>query len=329
MSEEISDDQLRTLLSSVGKKGESSPSSAPFTRTPMAYDFKRPQRVSKDQLRVLENIHEQFARLFSSTLAGSMRMVIDVDLAFVDQALYSEFVLSLSHPCSAYSFVMDPPDGSAVLSFSPELLMAIIDRAFGGKGTSFTADPRPLTPIEIGVVNKLVGRVFRDLEATWEIIAPVRISEIALESNPEFIQIAGGGDPVLLIGFEANAAHASGLIHLCYPLITLDPLLPRLNPEYRQKGRRPQAANQQRSSRALQKVKVPVVAQLARGSLPLREMAALQEGDVIKLDTAKDEPAVVFLGNQPKFLAKPGLDGKRRAVKIIETIDEDEEDSFL
>ena len=328
MSEEISDDELRHLLSSAGKKGDSASSSASFTQTPMAYDFKRPMRVSKDQIRVLENIHEQFARLFSSTLAGSMRMVIDVDWAFSDQVSYSEFVLSLSHPCSAYSFVMDPPGGSAVLSFSPELLMVIIDRAFGGKGTSFAADPRPLTPIEIGVVNKLVRRVFHDLEATWEIIAPVRVSEIALESNPDFIQIAGGGDPVLLIGFEANAAHASGLIHLCYPLLTLDPLLPKLNPEFRQRGRQPQAA-QPRSSRALEKVKVPVVAQLARGSLPLREMAALQKGDVIKLDTAKDEPAVVFLGNQPKFLAKPGLDGKHRAVKIIETIDEDEEDSFL
>ena len=74
---------------------------------------------------------------------------------------------------------------------------------------------------------------------------------------------------------------------------------------------------------------MPVVVQLARGSLSLRETAALQKGDVIKLDTATDEPAVVLLGNQPKFLAKPGLDGKRRAVKIIKTIDEDEEESFL
>jgi len=328
MPEEISDDELRTLLSSVGKKGASQTSVDTFAKTPLAYDFKRPQRVSTDQLRTLENIHEQFARLFSSSLASSMRMVVDVALAFIDQALYSEFVLSLPSPCSAYSFVMDPPGNNAVLSFAPELMMAIVDRAFGGKGTSYVDEARALTPIEINIVNKLVSRIFQDLEATWEIVSRIAISDITLENNPEFIQCAAAGDPVLLLGFEANSNQTSGLIHLCYPLVTLEPLLPKLTPEYRQQGKRHPQDKPPVQSRALDKVKVPVTVQVANGTLPLKELATLQAGDVIKRDTTKEEPAVVFLGNQPKFLGKPGLDGKRRAVKLSSVIPEDDEELY-
>ena len=123
MAEELSDEELQALLASAANNrthtGEN-----PLANAPLSYDFKRPQRVNKDQLRVMESIHEQFARLFSSTLSGTMRMVVDVDLAFVDQVLYSEFILSLNTPCSAYSFTMDPPGSPAVLCFAPELLMA-------------------------------------------------------------------------------------------------------------------------------------------------------------------------------------------------------------
>lgn len=328
MTDEISDDDLRTLLSSAGDRSPSSNPSDAFAQTPMAYDFKRPQRVNKDQIRIIENIHEQFARLFSSTLASSMRMVVDADTAFTDQVLYNEFILSLPNPCSAYSFVMSPPEGPAVLSFSPELLMAIIDRAFGGRGTGLTGDARPLTPIEINVVSKLVSRIFHDLEATWELTTPVQISEVVLETNPEFIQIAGSGDPVMLIAFEANSNHVSGLIHLCYPLTTLEPLLPKITEQHRFMGRRPSPEDIQNRSRAFNKTKVPVAVHLAHGTLPLKELSGLQQGDVIKLDTTKDQPAVVFLGNQPKFLARPGLDGRKRAVKIIEVIAEDDEELY-
>jgi len=328
MADEISEEELNALLSSVGNGSQSPTSSQSFARTPMAYDFRRPQQVNKEQIRLIENIHEQFSRRFSATLASSMRMVVDVDLAFIDQAVYGEFIISLSHPCSVYSFVMDPPGGSGVLCFAPELLMAIVDRAFGGRGEGFIGEPRSLTQIEINIVNKLAGRIFRNLEEIWEIAIPAQISEIVLETNPEFIQIAGSGDPVVIIAFEVHSNSASGLVHLCYPLTTLDPLLPLLAPQHQRRGRRPTAEDDPSRSRALDKMKVPVAVQLARGTLLLRELADLRKGDVIKLDTTKDQPAVVFLGNQPKFLGRPGLDGKKRAVKIIEPIDQAAEELF-
>lgn len=327
MTEDLSDEELQALLASAGKSS-SKAGGNPLVNAPLSYDFKRPQRVNKDQLRVMESIHEQFARLFSSSLAGSMRMVVDVDLAFVDQVLYSEFILSLNTPCSAYSFTMDPPGAQAVLCFAPELLMALVDRAFGGQGRGYEGEPRPLTQIENNIVNKLVNRVFGDLESTWELATPVRISDVMMETNPEFIQIANSSDPVVLLAFEAHSNNVQGLIHLCYPLAALEPLLPQLAPDYKQRGKRPAPNRPLGHNRSLDNVKVPVTVQVAEGSLPLREVAQLRKGDIVKLDTHKDDPAIVFLGNQPKFLGLPGLDGKRRAIKIQRILDSADEESY-
>lgn len=327
MADEISDSELNELLSSVGDRRADHGTRDPLGRTPLTYDFTRPQRVSKEQSRLVESLHEQFARLLASTLSSTMRGVVDVDLAFTDQALYGEFILTLPHPCTAYSFTVEPPGSRMVMAFSPDLLMAVIDRAFGGKGVAAAGKARPLTPIETSVVNKLATRVIQDLEATWESAMEIHVADTVLEVNPEFIQAAGSGDPVLLIALEVNTPHASGLVHLCYPLLALDPLLAGLGSRHG-RGQPPARQDLEVRARALAKVKVPVVIRLAKGILPLKDLARLQPGDVVKLDTSHEEPAVVFLGKQPKYLAKPGLDGRQRAVKIVRLIGRDEEDLF-
>ncbi len=327
MADELGDEELKSLLDAARKDPSISGGNA-LDGVPLAYDFKRPQRVHKDQIRAVENLHEQFARLLSSTLATSMRMIIDVDLAFVDQTLYGEFVLSLGTPCTAYSFVMDPPGQQAVLCFAPELMMSIIDRALGGKGHAPTGEARALTQIERNIVNKLVSRVLADFEASWDATSPVQVTDVVLETNPEFIQIAGSSDPVVLIAFEAHSNNASGLIHLCYPLSTLEPLFPHLSPNAQRTETHARSTDAVATNRSLSKMQVSATVQIASGTLPLREIAELKTGDVIKLDTQKDDPAVVYLGNQPKFLARPGLDGRRRAAQILSAIDASEEERY-
>jgi flagellar motor switch protein FliM len=328
MADNLSDDELHNLISAArasrGDVGLSNPGGAA-----MSYDFRRPQQVHKDHARRMENIHEQFARLLASSISSNMRQVVDVDLAFCDQLLYHEFISSLPSPGSSYTFVMAPFGGQAILSIANELVMAIIDRAFGGQGRSFVgSDDRPLTQIEMNTINKLASRIFTDLEATWEPVARVKITEVGLETNPEFIQIAAPGDGCFIVAFEANARSATGLVHLCYPLGTLEPLSEKISPTPGTRTRDADPAQVSRQRRALGKMKIPVHLQVARGALSLNEVAELQEGDVVKLDTQKDEPAVLFVGGRAKYLARPGLQGRKRAAQIIDEIDADSEDLY-
>lgn len=133
---------------------------------------------------------------------------------------------------------------------------------------------------------------------------------------------------MVVIAFEAHSNNASGLIHLCYPLSTLEPLFPRLSPNAQRTEIRAQSTDAVAKNRSLSKMQVSATVEIASGTLPLREIAELKAGDVIKLDTQKDDPAVVYLGNQPKFLARPGLDGRRRAAQIISAIDDGEEEQY-
>ena len=193
-----------------------------------SYDFKHPARVNKDQLRTLENLHDNFARLLSSTFSGAMKAVVDVDTAFVDQTTYAEFIMSLSNPSCSYQFTLGPTSGQAIIDVAMPLVFSFVDRIFGGKGSSQGVDARQLTPIEIGEINTIIKKVIEDLESTWEPILRVEISDIELETNPEFMQITAASEIVILLAFEVNSTNASGLVSLCYPFFTLESILPRL-----------------------------------------------------------------------------------------------------
>lgn len=327
MADELTDGELHELIAAA--KATRDPAPASLGGAAMSYDFKRPQKVDKDQTRRLESIHEQFARLAGATLSSNLRMVVDVDVAFCDQLLYNEFTLSLPSPCSAYSFVIEPHGGRAVMSLAPELLGAVVDRAFGGQGRGLVGDEsRSLTEIELRVVNKVVERLVADFEATWEHLSTIQVADTTYETNPEFIQIATPGEGALVIALEANSKYAGGLIHICYPLSTLDPLLQKLAPSAQQARRAAPAREQDINSHALRNIRIPVHVQAARGSLSLDDVAGLKVGDVIKLDTRADEAAVVFVGDRPKYLGRIGLQGRNRAVEVTGRIFENDEDRY-
>ena len=271
-----------------------------------SYDFKLPARVNSDQLRTLENLHDNFARLLSSTFAAAMRAVVDVDIAFVDQTTYAEYIMSLSNPSCSYQFTLGPTNGQAIIDFDLPVVFAFVDRIFGGKGSSQGVDARILTPIEIGVINRIVKRVIEDLEATWEPVLRVEIADIELETNPEFMQITAASEIVILLAFEINSANASGQLSLCYPFFTLERVLPRLAQQSYVRTNRPNREELIRSNRAvLGPVQVPLVVEMGRAELPLADAENLQVGDVICAGSRSTDPCVVFVGEEPKFYARP------------------------
>jgi flagellar motor switch protein FliM len=299
-----------------------SPPTMPDGRIVTGYDFKHPARVNKDQLRTLENLHDNFARLLSSTFSGAMRAVVDVDTAFVDQTTYKEFIMSLSNPSCSYQFTLGPTSGQAIIDIAMPVVFAFVDRIFGGKGSSQGVEARQLTPIEIGVINRIVKRVIEDLEATWEPILRVEITDIELETNPEFMQITAANEIVILLAFEVNSTNATGLVSLCYPFFTLESILPRLKPQTYVR-RSPENAEQLKLENRLRLggMDVEMVAELGRTKVALEEAQSLGAGDVVRLPTRTTDPATVYLGGTPKFLARPFAgEGDELKLKIIDRI---------
>ena len=295
-----------------------------------SYDFKHPARVNKDQLRTLENLHDNFARLLSSTLSGAFRAVVDVDTAFVDQTTYAEFIMSLSNPSCSYQFTLGPTNGQAILDFAMPVVFGTVDRTFGGKGSSQGVDARQLSQVEMGVFARIVKRVVEDLEATWEPILQVEISDIELETNPEFMQITAASEIVILLAFEVNSTNMSGLISLCYPFFTLESILPRLGQQsYVRQGRVDRDALRVENLERLENTPVPIRAEFARGTIRVDDARGIQVGDVVSLDTQRDEPTVIYVDNVPKFLGLPYTsEHGKNAVKISAVIPAQQEEIY-
>jgi len=339
MPDILSQDEFDALLSATGsEEGEAAASAGPSAapggpagnRPITTYDFKHPSRVSKDQTRTLENLHSNLARMMASSFSTMQRSVVDCDIAFVDQTTYAEFIMSLSNPSCSYTFTIEPLGGPAIIDFSLPVAYSFIDRQFGGSGGNPPSESRPLTAIERTVMTKVVTRTLADLEATWEALLKIQVSDAELETNPEFMQVAAPSDTVVLIAFEVNSQHASGLVNLCYPYFTLEPVMAYLNVQTwasRERGKR----ESQRDERLVQldRVSAPVKVVVGRTKVSLGEVLNLQEGDVLRLDTTLNEDAVVYVGDRPKYLARPGLMGKRRAIQLTERIPKADEPKFM
>jgi flagellar motor switch protein FliM len=290
-----------------------------------SYDFCHPARINKDQFRTLENLHDNFARLLSSTLSGAMRAVVDVDTAFVDQTTYGEFIRSLSSPSCSYQFTLRPTGGQAIIDIAMPLVFSAVDRIFGGKGSSQGVQARQVTPIEIGIINRITKRIIEDLEATWEPVKRVDVTDIELETNPEFMQITAASEIVILLAFEVNSTNASGLISLCYPFFTLEPVLPLLGTlaYVRSKPKQNREPLRRDNRLRLGSMEVDMVAELGRTRISLEEARSLQAGDVLRLPKRQSDPLRVYLGGKPKYLAHPfATDSDEIQLKVVGRVEE-------
>ena len=308
------------------KEGKKAPTRQPKSRPVITYDFKHPSRVSKDQQRTLENLHSNQARMMASSFSTMQRSVVDCDIAYVDQTTYAEFIMSLSNPSCSYTFTIEPLGGPAIFDFALPVAYSFIDREYGGTGGPPPKEARPLTSIERTVMGQVVTRTLADLEATWEALLKIQISDAELETNPEFMQVAAPSDTVILIAFEVNSQHASGLVSLCYPYFTLEPVMAYLNVQTwasRERGRRG-SARQDRLAQ-LKGIETDVQVVWGQGTATAADITGLQVGDLLVLDTKTDDPGVVFVEDQPLFLASPGSseDG-RHAVEVLRAIPQEE-----
>ena len=177
------------------------------------YDFKRPDKFSKDQLRAIQMIHESFARQLTTVMSTLIRSMVSAEVASVDQLAYEEFVNSLVQPTVIGTVEMHPFDGNILVELNPNLVFSIIDRMLGGKG-EFSGKVRELTDIEKTVTERVMMRMLELLEDSWSTVVDVRFRFESMESNPFFVQICPPRDMVLLVIMKLKVGDIEGMMSL-------------------------------------------------------------------------------------------------------------------
>ena len=288
------------------------------------YDFKRPDKFPKDQIRTLQMMHENFARVTTTSLSAQLRTLVGIHVASVDQLTYEEFIRSVSNPSTLAIVSMDPLKGSSILEIDPSITFTIIDRLFGGPGESPKNLNRELTDIELSVMEGIIVRILGNLREAWSQVIDLRPRLGSIETNPQFAQMVSPNDMVVLITLETKVADVEGMMNFCIPYITIEPILSKFSAQYWYASirRGSSSENLKIIKEKLQNIFVETSAELGSMQLPLSDILNLQKGDVVKFtDTKITDPVIFKIGNRKKFLCRPGISGSRMAVQLTGVMD--------
>ena len=270
------------------------------------YDFKRPERVSKDQMRALENLHEGFSRNFGAALSGFLRTIIEVSVSNIEQMTFSEFTHSLPNPTCFSLLSCTPLEGTVCLEMSPLIVYPVIDRLLGGTNADLFIPQRPLTAIEMRLVHKLITRATSSLAEAWEAVTPMKFELADTESNPQLVQIVPPNEVVVVVGFEVKMGGRAGPMSLCIPYNVIEPVIDKLSEQnwaaYKKKTRN--ADLRKRMASQLDSARLTVAATLAETTITVNDLMSLQVGDMILTEKAASSPLVLSVEGKRKFVGR-------------------------
>ena len=293
-------------------------------KTYKLYNFRRPDKFSKDNLRALRDIHREFSKAVSLVLSGYLRMRVEIEIVSVDQLTYEEFVRSMPSPISVGVFEFEPLSGQILLGISFEVISCIVNRMLGGVGLT---DPqtRELTDIEKALAKKVINIILKSLEDAWNAIVPVTGKFISLDDNYQSIQVATAGEIVALLTFEVQISGKHyGLFSLCFPYPVLETVLTHLSTQHIFQTKGLVATNDERM-KMISKINLSTAdlrVQFGTCSITLDDFLQLSEGDIIKLDNKIQDDLIVKVNGEKKFFARPGTLKNQICVKITDVYDE-------
>lgn len=298
------------------------------TKKVRSYDFKRAVRFSKDHIRSLTRVHENYARYLTTYFSAQLRTFVQISVVSVDQLPYDEFIRSVPKMTILNVFEAEPLEGRMVLEVHPNVAYAMLDRLLGGVGTS-PAKINNLTEIETDVMERIFSRTFESFQEAWKSVVDLTPQLVTLETNPQFLQLVSPNETIALISMSTKIGETTGMINLCIPHVVLEPIMPRLSVHHwfvsQKKNRAPEEIEmlQLRVNKAM----LPIVAELGNSSITVQELLNLSIGDVITLNKATTEGLQIKIGGKLKYIGNPGAIKGKMAIQISEIVTEGVEEN--
>lgn len=279
------------------------------------YDFRRPDKFSKEQLRTLQMLHETFGRVGGSALSSYLRTPVSLEIVSLEQIPYDEYLRSIDN--SLFTIVSLPPlSGQAVLEIEFGMIFSMIDKLLGGPGRPIVRNN--LTEIEQPMVRNLLDRIFGALKNAWEGVVIVGPTIDSMETSAQFVQIAPPNDIVVSILFEIRIGSVRGAMSLCIPYMVLKPVTTKLSAQkwFVASNRKQTTSNKRVISRQISTMDVDCAITLGKTKLNTQDFLKLKPGDMLRLDKRATGPIDFLVGGKSRFVGKPALDGKKLLFQI-------------
>lgn len=321
MSEILSQEEIDNLLNAMAS-GNDVIEQAPVNEKKVSiYNFARPSKFGKEQLRTLEIIFDNFARVSSSFLTGYLRTTTTIEVLSSEQLTYGEFNNSLLNPIVLSIIDFSPFKGSIILDLSSNIGYAMLDRILGGTGETIDKT-RDFTEIEVTLLSRIMENVVNRLEEPWGQVCEVSPRLEKIETNSQFAQIMSPNEMVALVTLSIKVGEVEGLMNFCIPYIVIKPIVGNLNTKHWFSSVDENNDGQYRPfvEKHLEDANVPISVIVGRTNITVDEFVNIQVGDVIPLDSYVTSDFKVKVGELTKFYAKPGINKGKNAIQITSII---------
>jgi flagellar motor switch protein FliM len=324
----LSQEEVNALLETVSTSGdiaeeerkEFEPST--YKKKDPQYDFKRPNRLSKDLMQSLHFLHDRYARNFSLTLSGYLREMAEVNLISIDQLPYSDFLMSLPDTTSINVVELKPNGGKLILEVNLSLVFPIIEKLLGGVGAPMDKI-REITEIEQNLIEEFINLTIADLQEAWRTVVPATEFTIeGRETSPRLVQIVAPNEIVAALVFEIRMGSVSGMMNFCLPAHLLEPLRHQFEVERSSyiKADAKTEIMEKRMSNVIMSTKTTIEAFLGSVLVNIRDILQLKEGDIIPLDVKVDDFVNIKVGGKKKYRGLYGMMEGKKAIRIESTV---------
>ncbi|MCD6182689.1 MAG: flagellar motor switch protein FliM, partial [Thermovirga sp.] len=326
----LNQSEIDKLLSALAS-GESNVVVEEPSKAVRTYDFRRPSKFNRDQIRAFQMLHEAFGRYMTGSLSAMTRSVVSVDVTNVEQVPYEEFVCSVASPTTIAILEVVPLGGKAILEISQKLVFALIERLLGGKGLP-PANVREFTDLESAIVDRILYKVLKEFEESWKTLdKDIRFKLVNKESNPFFVQIAPKTEMMLLVTIRVQVGSTEGNMNLGLPYHTLEPILDKFNPQewFLSKYKSLSEEERKKLKEKVESVEVEISAELCSATLALKDVCDISLGDVVNLGVPISQPGLLRVGPIPKFHVAFGRTEKGHiAAKVLDVLHQEEEETL-
>jgi flagellar motor switch protein FliM len=284
------------------------------------YDFRRPDRIAKDQLRSIHILHENFSRALSSSLSGFLRAYVAVNLLSVEQLAFAEFVRSLPSPTSLVALGMKPYDGNSLLEINPALVFPILEMLLGGNGLGSKHIDREITEIEQSILDGLLRIILQDLRTAWQTVSAIEFSIEGHETEPQLLQILAPNEAVVCITMEVRIGETTGTMNLGIPSILVKMLRQKFDQQWTSRKAISTEDEHQRVLHLLRLAELRMDARLEGARMRVDTLLELQEGDVLAFDYPVNRPLAVTVNGALRYRGEVVTTGRKRAVEVRDLV---------
>ena len=289
------------------------------------YDFRRPDKFSKEHLRSLRILHESFARMLGSSLTSYLSAGVQVRLTMLEQGTYDEYIQSLPTPTVIYVVGLAPLPGQAVVELNLPVARVVIDRLLGGTGAP-TPRTGEMTEIEMALLKTIGQFILSSLREAWANVVPLRPTMQEPVLSPELAQFATMAEATVMLVLEVSVFKVTGTISMCIPYQVLQPVLDSLTSQVWTGGgqsRASEADSREQMGERISQVTLPVTVELGTTGMTVETLLSLQEGTVLRLGTNANGALAIRVDDRVKFMGQAGLSGKSLAVQIVQAVESD------